>query len=118
VKSLSPVANGNTPLIKFESDGTTLIDINIRVLSDDARDVAADLRKSLKEEEKGVPIYVDVMVLSSSDTDHRQGFQEHFYTEPLDAYSDNADRKKIVFREIWSSPLVFRSMQRKSHKRL
>ena len=109
-----PVANGDMTLIKLESERTILIDINIRAPSDDVRDVAADLRKSLKEDDKGRP-YVDVMVLSHPDADHCRGFQEHFHTGPLDDYVDNATPKKIVIREMWSSPLVFRRAQKKTH---
>jgi hypothetical protein len=105
-----PVGNGDMTLIKLESERTILIDTNIRAPSDIVRDVAADLRKSLKTDAKGRP-YVDVMVLSHPDTDHCRGFEEHFHVGPLGDYVDTATPKKIVIREMWSSPLVFRRAQ-------
>ncbi|NYE63154.1 hypothetical protein FHW58_004382 [Duganella sp. 1224] len=109
-----PVGNGDMTLIKLESERTILIDTNIRVPSDKIRDVAEDLRKSLKTDNKGRP-YVDVMVLSHPDQDHCRGFEEHFHTGPLENYSDKANPKKIVIREMWSSPLVFRRAKKKTH---
>lgn len=109
-----PVGNGDMTLIKLESERTILIDTNIRVPSDEIRDVATDLRKSLKQDANGRP-YVDVMVMSHPDTDHCRGFEEHFHAGPLDSYADSATPKKIVIREMWSSPLVFRRAQTK-HK--
>jgi hypothetical protein len=107
-----PVGNGDMTLIKLESERTILIDTNIRAPSDEVRDVAADLRKSLKTDAEGRP-YVDVMVLSHPDTDHCRGFEEHFHVGPLGDYSYTATPKKIVIREMWSSPLVFRRAQSK-----
>jgi hypothetical protein len=109
-----PVGNGDMTLIKLESERTILIDTNIRVPSDTVRDVAGDLRKSLKKDDKDRP-YVDVMVMSHPDADHCRGFEDHFHTGSLDNYSDTANPKKIVIREMWSSPLVFRRAQKK-HK--
>lgn len=107
-----PVGNGDMTLIKLESERTILIDTNIRVPSEEIRDVAEDLRKSLKKDEKDRP-YVDVMVLSHPDTDHCRGFEENFHTGSLDNYSDSATPRKIIIREMWSSPLVFRRAQKK-----
>ena len=107
-----PVGNGDMTLLKLESDRTILIDVKIRALADQIRDVAADLRRSLKTDDKGRP-YVDVMVMSHPDQDHCLGFETHFHTGPLSDYSDTADPKKIVVREMWSSPLVFRRAQQK-----
>lgn len=111
-----PVDNGDMTLIKFgDSDATTLlIDINIRLDADhpekDVRDVARDLRDRLKKDENGRP-YVDAFLLSHPDQDHCRGLTRHFYLGPLDNYPDDTkgDKdKKIVIREIWSSPIVFR----------
>ena len=88
-----PVGNGDMTLIKLESERTILIDTNIRVPSEGIPDVAADLRKSLKQDAQGRP-YVDVMVLSHPDADHCRGFEEHFHTGPLDTYNDSATPKK------------------------
>ena len=111
-----PVDNGDMTLLKFgDADATTLlIDINIRQDADDpdgdARDVAKDLRDRLKRDAKGRP-YVDAFLLSHPDQDHCRGLERHFYLGPLADYPDDkkADKdKKIVIREIWSSPIVFR----------
>jgi len=111
-----PVANGDMTLIKFgDLDATTLlIDVNIRQDADDpegdARDVAKDLRERLKKDEKGRP-YVDAFLLSHPDQDHCRGLTRHFYLGPLDEYPDDKaddNNKKIVIREMWSSPIVFR----------
>jgi hypothetical protein len=102
-----PVGNGDMTLIKLSSGRTILIDINIRQPGDDVRDVLKDLRERLKEDEEGRP-YVDVMVLSHPDQDHCRGLRDHFYLGPLIDYPTQGEASKIVIREMWSSPLVFR----------
>jgi hypothetical protein len=111
-----PVDNGDMTLIKFgDLDATTLlIDVNIRQDADDpgkdVRDVAKDLRERLKKDENGWP-YVDAFLLSHPDQDHCRGLTRHFHLGPLDKYPDDKkdDKdKKIVIREMWSSPIVFR----------
>lgn len=102
-----PVANGDMTLIKLASGRTILIDINIRQPGDGVRDVLKDLRKQLREDEEGRP-YVDVMVLSHPDQDHCRGLCEHFYLGPLVDYPTRGEASKIVIREMWSSPLVYR----------
>lgn len=111
-----PVDNGDMTLIKFgDTDATTLlIDVNIRQDADDpdgeARDVAKDLRDRLKKDTNGRP-YVDAFLLSHPDQDHCRGLTQHFHLGPLGEYpDDNKDYKdkKIVIREVWSSPIVFR----------
>lgn len=103
-------------LIKFgDAAGTTLlIDVNIRQDADDpdgeARDVAKDLRDRLKKDENGRP-FVDAFLLSHPDQDHCRGLVRHFHLGPLADYPDDEKDykdKKIVIREIWSSPIVFR----------
>ncbi|WP_429251442.1 metallohydrolase [Paraburkholderia sp. GAS333] len=94
-------------LIRLSSGRTILIDINIRQPSDDVRDVLKDLRERLKEDEEGRP-YVDVMVLSHPDQDHCRGLRDHFCLGPLIDYPTQGEASKIVIREMWSSPLVFR----------
>lgn len=112
-----PVDNGDMTLVKFgDASGTTLlIDVNIRQDADDpenndCRDVAKDLRERLKRDENGRP-YVDAFLLSHPDQDHCRGLDRHFYLGALPDYPDDdkayAD-KKIVIRELWSSPIVFR----------
>lgn len=102
-----PVGNGDMTLIKLSSGRKILIDINIRQTGDDVRDVLKDLRERLDEDDEGRP-YVDVMVLSHPDQDHCRGFKEHFWTGSLMDYPTTSEPSKIVIREMWSSPLVFR----------
>lgn len=109
-----PVDNGDMTLIKLESGRQILLDSNIRQVTDDIADVATKLRKELKMDANGRP-YVDVMVLSHPDQDHCRGFREHFHTGPLEDYCDKDNPKKIIIREMWSSPLVFRRSSKKNH---
>ncbi len=111
-----PVGNGDMTLISLgDSAGTTiLIDCNIRAAADDpkdtTRDVAADLRQRLKTDKKGRP-YVDVFLSTHPDKDHMTGLRRHFYLGALADYGDDsklAKEKRIVIRELWSSPIVFR----------
>jgi hypothetical protein len=111
-----PVDNGDMTLIKFGDQDTTtlLIDVNIRQEADDhegdARNVAKDLRERLNKDENGRP-YVDAFLLSHPDHDHCRGLTRHFYLGALDEYPDDKKDekdKKIVIREMWSSPIVFR----------
>lgn len=102
-----PVGNGDMTLIKLSSGRTILIDINIRQPGEDVRDVLKDLRDRLDEDKEGRP-YVDVMVLSHPDQDHCRGLREHFYLGPLIDYPTTGVPSKIIIREMWSSPLVFR----------
>lgn len=110
-----PVGNGDMTLIEL-ADGKTkiLIDVNIRDAADDgedgAFDAAASLRKRLKRDGKGRP-YVDAFLLSHPDHDHCNGLRKHFWMgSPTDYPDDKKDdtEKRILIREIWSSPLVFR----------
>ncbi len=111
-----PVGNGDMTLVRLaDQPGTSImIDINIRVAADDPtediRDVAADLRERLPRDEKGRP-YVDAFLMSHPDKDHCTGLQTHFHLGPLADYADDTKpdaQKKIVIREMWSSPIVFR----------
>ncbi len=111
-----PVDNGDMTLISLADNAETkvLIDCNIREAADDSedktRDVAKDLRDRLKRDGKGRP-YVDVFLLSHGDWDHCRGITKHFYLGPSDEYPDDEEKdneKRILIREIWSSPIVFR----------
>lgn len=116
-----PVDNGDMTLVKFgDTSGTTLlIDVNIRQdaddpESDDCRDVAKDLRERLKKDEHGRP-YVDAFLLSHPDQDHCRGLDRHFHLGALTVYPDDdkaCSEKKIIIRELWSSPIVFRRATR------
>lgn len=112
-----PVGCGDMTLIRLSDPGVTsiLIDVNIRAAADDpddseVRDVAADLRDRLKRDSNGRP-YVDAFMLSHPDADHCLGLSKHFYLGPIEDYPDDKKEdkyKRIVIREIWSSPLIFR----------
>jgi hypothetical protein len=111
-----PVGNGDMTLIALADTAQTkiLIDCNIRGSADDpedaTRDVAADLRRRLRRDQLGRP-YVDVFLLSHPDHDHCNGFAKHFYVGAIGNYPDDRKpdaEKRIVIREIWSSPMVFR----------
>lgn len=111
-----PVGNGDMTLIKLnDKDQTTiLIDVNIRNAADDpnhdACDVASELRKRINKDGEGRP-YVDTFLLSHPDKDHCTGLSKHFHLAPLSDYNyepPDGEERKIVIREIWSSPMVFR----------
>ncbi len=111
-----PVDNGDMTLVKLgnAAETTLLIDCNIRPAADDkddpTRDVASDPRKRLKKDAKGRP-YVDAFLLSHPDADHCRGLERHFYLGPLKDYPDDkksVSERRIVIREMWSSPIVFR----------
>ena len=115
-----PVDNGDMTLVKLgdAAETTLLIDCNIREAADakddPTRDVASDLRKRLKHDNKGRP-YVDAFQNSHPDTDHCRGLSRHFYLGPLKDYPDDKKpdaEKRIVIRELWSSPIVFRRASR------
>ncbi|WP_031423921.1 hypothetical protein [Xanthomonas euvesicatoria] len=110
-----PVGNGDMTLVQLVDESSILIDCNIRKAADDpadstARDVAKDLRQRLKLDENERP-YVDAFLLSHPDEDHCRGLCNHFYLGRLEDYPDDkkpAAEKRIVIREMWSSPIVFR----------
>ncbi|WP_296710634.1 metallohydrolase [Rhodoblastus sp.] len=103
------VDNGDMMLIEFESGRRVLVDVNIRTAADDADDetpdVAKQLRARLTRDSQGRP-YVDAFLLSHPDADHCRGLKKHFHLGKLSDWSKSAD--KIVIREMWSSPIVFR----------
>ena len=104
-----PVGNGDMTLIELESGRSLLIDINIRTAADDPDgddpDVAAALRKHLPRDTLG-RLYVDAFLLSHPDEDHCRGLRNHFHLGPVEEWSEDQD--KILIREMWSSPIVFR----------
>ena len=110
-----PVGNGDMALVKLLDGATILIDCNIRKAADDpadkeTRDVAKDLRARLPRDANGRP-YVDAFLLSHPDKDHCTGLCTHFHLGSLEDYADDNKpdaEKKIVIREVWSSPIVFR----------
>ena len=104
-----PVDNGDMTLVTFDNDQTLLIDIKVRKAADDpdddTPDVMADLRNRLKRDEKG-RLFVDGFLLSHPDADHICGLECHFHLGPPDDWVKDDD--KILIREMWSSPIVFR----------
>lgn len=110
-----PVGNGDMTLIETEAGRTILIDINIRAAADDpddeTPDVAAKLRDRLKRDDDG-RLHVDAFVLSHPDQDHCAGLGNHFHLGPPEDWSDADD--KILIREMWSSPMVFRRASSKN----
>lgn len=111
-----PVDNGDMTLIRLADSNTTslLVDCKIRLSADDAEDitpdVAAGLRSRINTDGNDRP-YVDAMLLSHPDEDHCLGLEKHFWLGSLCDYSDDdkpQSEKRIVIRQIWSSPMVFR----------
>ncbi|MEQ9010760.1 metallohydrolase [Algiphilus sp.] len=117
-----PVGNGDMTLVKLaDADKTALlIDCNIRQSADDPDhtdcDVGSDLRSRISVDAAGRPC-IDAFLLSHPDEDHCRGLERHFWLGPIGDYPDDAKAqkdKRIVIREILSSPIVFRRA-RKNH---
>jgi hypothetical protein len=109
-----PVDNGDMTLIQLVDNRTVLIDINLRDLAQDEEDpgcdVTKELRQRLKTDDKGRP-FVDAFLLSHADQDHCRGLVKHFHLGPLSEYNydpPEGEELKIVIREMWSSPMMFR----------
>jgi hypothetical protein len=105
-----PVDNGDMTLMTLESGKRILIDVNIRTDADDESeedvpDVAAMLRERLPKDTKG-RTYVDAFLLSHPDADHCRGLARHFHLGKPDDWKKADD--KILIREMWSSPIIFR----------
>ena len=104
-----PVSNGDMILLKLDNGQTILIDVNIRGAADDEDDdtpnVAQDLKDRLNRDDDG-RLYVDAFSLSHPHLDHVTGLQNHFHLGPPEDWKKKDD--KILIREMWSSPVVFR----------
>jgi Cft2 family RNA processing exonuclease len=100
-------------LIELESGRRILVDINIRAAADDPEDdtpdVASQLRDRLKRDQAG-RLYVDAFLLTHPDADHIRGLKNHFHLGAPNTWSKASD--KIIIREMWSSPIVFRRASR------
>ena len=111
--SFFSVACGDMTLIKTDNGKNVLIDINVRKAADDPEDdtpnVIAQLKERLAKDSEGRH-YVDAFLLSHPDEDHCRGLKEHFHLGKLADYVE--DSGKIVIREMWSSPIVFRRRQK------
>lgn len=110
------VGNGDMTLLRLADTRVTtvLIDINIRAAAadpdDDTPDVVQALRKRLIKDKDGRP-FVDAFLLSHPDQDHCRGLISHFWLGDPSDYPDDdldQDKKRILIRELWSSPLIFR----------
>ncbi|WP_262048158.1 metallohydrolase [Bradyrhizobium sp. Bra78] len=106
------VGNGDMMLMVLDSGKRILVDIDIRADADDedtdTPDVGGQLRKELEDlgrDSKG-RLYVDAFLLTHPDQDHIRGLKNHFHLGPPGDWSKSAD--KILIREQWSSPIVFR----------
>ncbi len=112
--SFFPVGNGDMTLVQTEGGHNILIDMNIRAAADnpddDTPDVATKLRDKLSRDAEG-RLYVDALLVSHPDEDHCRGLRKHFHLGPPDEWSKGAD--KILIREVWSSPMVFRRASRR-----
>lgn len=102
------VGNGDMTLVTLADGKAILIDCCLCDDADGSRngnDGIEQLLARLPRDDAGRP-YVDVMILTHPDQDHCRGLVSHFHLGPLADYSKKM--KKIVIREMWSSPLIFR----------
>lgn len=114
--SFFQVGNGDMTLVRLADFNVTtiLIDCHIRAKADDSNDDAPDVARALRERvmyDSDDRPFVDAFMLSHPDKDHCGGLSKHFWLGPPDQYPDDKlDRweKRIIIRELWSSPLVFR----------
>lgn len=111
------VDNGDMLLIETATGRKILTDINIRCDADDPdgedADVATQLRDRLERDALG-RLYVDAMLLTHPDQDHIRGYEKHFHTGPPSEWKKSDD--KILVREMWSSPIVFRRANQTDNK--
>ncbi len=109
-----PVGNGDMTLIKLGDKTTILADINLCSSTDEDGnqifDAVAALKENLETDAHGRP-YVDAFLLTHPDQDHCRGLKQSFHLGPLSGYNfdpPEGEELKIVMREIWSSPMIFR----------
>lgn len=97
--------NGGMTLIKLNDKKNTTILIDCSIGDEpiaDHCDVNQELRSRLPKDSNDRP-YLDAFILTHRHDDHVKGFINHFHTGPLDEYDGDADEKKIVIKEMWSS---------------
>lgn len=103
------VGNGDMALVEFASGRRLIIDINIRGAADDEEDDTPDVGSQLRDllsHDDSDRLYVDAFLLTHPDADHIRGLVNHFHLGSLDDWDEDDD--KIVIREMWSSPMIFR----------
>lgn len=112
--SLFKVDNGDMALFETESGRRILTDINIREAADDedddTPDVAKQLRKKLDRDDNG-RLFLDAFLNTHPDADHIRGLIKHFHLGDPSTWVKADD--KIIIREMWSSPIVFRRAKAK-----
>lgn len=101
-------------LFETESGRRILTDINIRAAADDENDdtpdVAKQLRKRLDRDDEG-RLFADAFLNTHPDADHIRGLAKHFHLGDPSSWVKADD--KIIIREMWSSPIVFRRAKAK-----
>lgn len=108
------VGNGDMTLVETDSGRKILVDCNICQADDyddDRPDVAEQLRDRL-DRENG-KLVVDAFLLTHPDQDHCRGLRQHFHLGAPVEWSEDDD--KILIKEMWSSPVIFRRASKK-HK--
>lgn len=112
------VGNGDMTLVVLDSGRRILIDCKITLDADnpdhEAPDVGAQLRDGLGPRDAEGRLCVDAFLLTHPDQDHCAGLRRHFHLGPPGSWVKADD--KIVIREMWSSPIVFRRADRKNAK--
>ncbi|WP_247297449.1 metallohydrolase [Bradyrhizobium sp. 179] len=112
--TLFKVDNGDMTLFETETGKRILCDINIRQAADgtddDTPDVVKQLRNKLDRDEKG-RLFVDAFLNTHPDADHIRGLIKHFHLGDPSTWVKADD--KIIIREMWSSPIVFRRARAK-----
>ncbi|MHB0767049.1 ComEC/Rec2 family competence protein [Bradyrhizobium sp. 1.29L] len=112
--SLFKVDNGDMVLFETESGRRILTDINIREAADDEDDdtpnVGKQLRNKLDRDDEG-RLFVDGFLNTHPDADHIRGLVKHFHLGDPSTWVKADD--KIIIREMWSSPIVFRRAKAK-----
>lgn len=112
--SLFKVDNGDMVLFETDSGRCILTDSNIREAADDTDDdtpdVARQLRKKLDRDDEG-RLFVDAFLNTHPDADHIRGLIKHFHLGDPSTWVKADD--KIIIREMWSSPIVFRRAKAK-----
>lgn len=109
------VGNGDMTLVVLDSGRRILIDCKIGLSADDPNedtpDVGSQLRGRLVRDQDD-RLYVDAFLLTHPDMDHCLGLTRHFHLGSPSSWAKSDD--KIIIREMWSSPIVFRRADRKN----